>query len=70
MGASDRRADAVTEKVGNQSALGLAIDVVLACGVVSSIAFHQPELPFTGFEAYSKNTERICILQICAFSRL
>lgn len=70
MGASDGDADTVVERVGNQSALGLTIDVVLACSVVSSIAFHQPEFPFTGFEAYSKNTERIYILQICEFSRL
>ncbi|QKX60002.1 uncharacterized protein TRUGW13939_07144, partial [Talaromyces rugulosus] len=52
-----RGADAVVESVGNQSALKLAFDVVRACGVISSIGFHQSELPFTGFEAYSKNID-------------
>jgi threonine dehydrogenase-like Zn-dependent dehydrogenase len=52
-----RGADAVVESVGNQSALKLAFDVVRACGIISSIGFHQSELPFTGFEAYSKNIE-------------
>jgi threonine dehydrogenase-like Zn-dependent dehydrogenase len=52
-----RGADAVVESVGNKSAMRLAIDLVRACGVVSSIGFHQGELPFTAFEAYSKNLE-------------
>ena len=52
-----RGADAVVESVGNESAMRLAVDVVRPCGVVSSIGFHQGELPFTGFEAYSKNLE-------------
>ncbi|KAH8697579.1 chaperonin 10-like protein [Talaromyces proteolyticus] len=52
-----RGADAVVESVGNQSALRLAFDVVRACGAISSIGFHQSELPFSGFEAYSKNID-------------
>lgn len=52
-----RGADAVVEVVGNKPAMRLAIDLVRACGVVSSIGFHQGELPFTAFEAYSKNLE-------------
>ncbi|CAI7606242.1 unnamed protein product [Penicillium manginii] len=52
-----RGADAVVESVGNKSAMRLAIDLVRACGVVSSIGFHQGELPFTAFEAYSKNLD-------------
>lgn len=54
-----RGADAVVEVVGNKSAMRLAIDLVRACGVVSSIGFHQGELPFTAFEAYSKNLEYV-----------
>lgn len=55
----NRGADAVVEVVGNRSAMRLAIDLVRACGVVSSIGFHQGELPFTAFEAYSKNLEYV-----------
>jgi threonine dehydrogenase-like Zn-dependent dehydrogenase len=52
-----RGADAVVEIVGNQSAMRLAIDLVRPCGIVSSVGFHQGELPYTAFEAYSKNLE-------------
>ncbi|KAK5796768.1 hypothetical protein VI817_006052 [Penicillium citrinum] len=52
-----READAVVESVGNKSAMRLAFDLVRPCGVLSSIGFHQGELPFTAFEAYSKNLE-------------
>ncbi|KAJ5678632.1 hypothetical protein N7462_006876 [Penicillium macrosclerotiorum] len=56
-----RGADAIIESVGNQSAMRLAIDLVRPCGIVSSIGFHQSELPYTGFEAYSKNLESYSI---------
>jgi len=52
-----RGADAVVESVGNKCAMRLAFDLVRPCGVLSSIGFHQGELPFTAFEAYSKNLE-------------
>lgn len=52
-----RGADAVVEGVGNQSAMRLAVDLVRPCGIVSSIGFHQSDLPYSGFEAYSKNLE-------------
>lgn len=52
-----RGADAVVESVGNKSAMRLAFDLVRPCGVLSSIGFHQGDLPFSAFEAYSKNLE-------------
>ncbi|KAJ5085669.1 hypothetical protein N7532_010440 [Penicillium argentinense] len=52
-----RGADAVVEIVGNQSAMRLAIDLVRPCGIVSSVGFHQGDLPYTAFEAYSKNLD-------------
>ncbi|KAF2498487.1 GroES-like protein [Lophium mytilinum] len=56
MKATDGRgADAVVEVVGNKPALKSAIDLVRVCGIISSIGFHQSELPFTAFEAYQKN---------------
>lgn len=50
-----RGADAAIEVVGNKEALRSAFDLVRQCGVLSSIGFHQGELPFTAFEAYQKN---------------
>lgn len=50
-----RGADAVIELVGNAPALKSAFDLVRPMGVISSIGFHQGELPFTAFEGYSKN---------------
>ncbi|KAJ9144945.1 Alcohol dehydrogenase superfamily, zinc-type [Pleurostoma richardsiae] len=50
-----RGADAVIEVVGNKAALRSAFDLVRSCGVLSSIGFHQADLPFTGLESYSKN---------------
>ena len=50
-----RGADAVIEVVGNQAALKSAFDLLRPCGVLSSIGFHQSELPFTGLDCYSKN---------------
>ncbi|KAJ5263936.1 chaperonin 10-like protein [Penicillium angulare] len=52
-----RGADAVVENVGNRAAMRLAFDLVRACGVISSIGFHQSDLPFDAFEAYSKNID-------------
>ena len=50
-----RGADAVIEVVGNKAALRSAFDLVRTCGVLSSIGFHQGEVPFTAFESYQKN---------------
>lgn len=52
-----RGADAVVESVGNKSALRLAYDAIRVCGALSSIGFHQGDLPFTAAEAYAKNIE-------------
>lgn len=54
-----RGADAIVESVGNKAAMRLALDLVRACGVISSIGFHQSDLPFDAFEAYSKNIEYV-----------
>lgn len=50
-----RGADAVIELVGNKSALRSAFDLVRPCGVLSSVGFHQGDLPFTALECYQKN---------------
>ncbi|PVH72276.1 GroES-like protein [Cadophora sp. DSE1049] len=50
-----RGADAVIEVVGNRAALRSAFDLLRPCGVLSSIGFHQGDLPFTAFECYTKN---------------
>ncbi|OJJ43894.1 hypothetical protein ASPZODRAFT_73454 [Penicilliopsis zonata CBS 506.65] len=52
-----RGADAIVESVGNKSGMRLAVDLVRPCGVISSIGFHQSDLPYTGLEAYSKNLD-------------
>ncbi|RDL30990.1 Uncharacterized protein BP5553_09779 [Venustampulla echinocandica] len=50
-----RGADAVIESVGNKAALRSAFDLLRPCGILSSVGFHQSELPFTGLECYQKN---------------
>ena len=50
-----RGADAVIEVVGNNVALRSAFDLLRPCGVLSSIGFHQGELPFSALESYQKN---------------
>ena len=50
-----RGADAVIEVVGNKAALRSAFDLLRPCGTLSSIGFHQGELPFTALESYQKN---------------
>jgi threonine dehydrogenase-like Zn-dependent dehydrogenase len=50
-----RGADAVIESVGNQLALRSAFDLLRPCGVLSSVGFHQGELPFTALKCYQKN---------------
>lgn len=50
-----RGADAVIEVVGNRPALRSAYDLVRPCGFISSVGFHQGDLPFTALEAYLKN---------------
>ena len=50
-----RGADAVVEVVGNRAALRSAYDLVRPCGFISSVGFHQGDLPFTALEAYLKN---------------
>ncbi|KIX04245.1 uncharacterized protein Z518_07799 [Rhinocladiella mackenziei CBS 650.93] len=50
-----RGADAVVEVVGNNTALRSAFDLLRPCGVLSSIGFHQGDLPFTALESYQKN---------------
>lgn len=58
-----RGADAVVESVGNKPALRLAYDAIRVCGGLSSIGFHQGDLPFTAAEAYAKNIE--CVPFVC-----
>lgn len=50
-----RGADAVIELVGNKAALRSAFDLLRPCGALSSIGFHQGDLPFTALESYQKN---------------
>jgi threonine dehydrogenase-like Zn-dependent dehydrogenase len=50
-----RGADAVIEVVGNKPALRSAFDLLRPCGTLSSIGFHQGDLPFTALEGYGKN---------------
>ena len=58
MQATDNRgADAVIEVVGNTAALKSAFKLLRQCGVLSSLGFHQGELPFTGLECYQKNVK-------------
>lgn len=48
-------ADGVIEVVGNQAALETALKLLRPCGILSSVGFHQNELPFTGLDCYQKN---------------
>lgn len=50
-----RGADAVIEVVGNKAALRSAFDLTRQCGFLSSIGFHQGEVPFLASECYAKN---------------
>lgn len=50
-----RGADAVIEVVGHPTALRSAFDLLRPCGVLSSLGFHQGDLPFTALECYQKN---------------
>ncbi|EXJ87224.1 hypothetical protein A1O3_04183 [Capronia epimyces CBS 606.96] len=50
-----RGADGVIEVVGNKAALRSAFDLTRQCGVLSSIGFHQGEVPFLASECYAKN---------------
>lgn len=50
-----RGADAVIEVVGNPAALKSAFELLRPCGILSSVGFHQDDLPFTGLECYLKN---------------
>ncbi|KAL7892226.1 GroES-like protein [Trichoderma sp. TUCIM 5745] len=50
-----RGADAVIEVVGNPAALKSAFELLRPCGILSSVGFHQDQLPFTGLECYLKN---------------
>ncbi|KAH8893050.1 GroES-like protein [Thozetella sp. PMI_491] len=50
-----RGADSVVEVVGNIAALRSAYDLVRPCGMISSVGFHQGEMPFTAQEGYNKN---------------
>lgn len=59
-----RGADAVIEVVGNNAALKSAFKLLRQCGVLSSIGFHQGELPFTALECYQKNLKYVHCLQI------
>ncbi|KAL7931896.1 GroES-like protein [Trichoderma chlorosporum] len=50
-----RGADAVIEVVGNPAALRSAFELLRPCGILSSVGFHQDDLPFTGLDCYLKN---------------
>ncbi|BCS28598.1 alcohol dehydrogenase family protein [Aspergillus puulaauensis] len=50
-----RGADAVVEVVGNKAALRSAFDLLRPCGFLSSVGFHQGEVPFSALECYQKN---------------
>jgi threonine dehydrogenase-like Zn-dependent dehydrogenase len=50
-----RGADAVIEVVGNPAALQSAFELLRPCGILSSVGFHQDNLPFTGLDCYLKN---------------
>jgi threonine dehydrogenase-like Zn-dependent dehydrogenase len=50
-----RGADAVIEVVGNPAALKSAFELLRPCGILSSVGFHQDDLPFTGLDCYLKN---------------
>lgn len=56
MKATDGRgADAVVESVGNKPALQSAYELLRPCGYISSVGYHQTELPFTGRDGYQRN---------------
>jgi len=56
MKATDGRgADAVVESVGNEAALRSAFEILRPCGTLSSVGFHQAEMPFTALQGYQRN---------------
>jgi len=56
MKATDGRgADAVIESVGNQAALRSGFELLRPCGSLSSVGFHQTDMPFTALQGYQKN---------------
>lgn len=59
-----RGADAVIESVGNQAALRSAFELLRPCGVLSSVGFHQSEMPFTALQGYQKNITYVRCLYI------
>ncbi|KAL3483330.1 chaperonin 10-like protein [Aspergillus germanicus] len=50
-----RGADVVIEVVGHADALRLGFDLLRPSGRISSVGVHNEPVPWTGFEAYSKN---------------
>ncbi|RHZ55831.1 alcohol dehydrogenase family protein [Aspergillus thermomutatus] len=50
-----RGADIVIEVVGHADALRLGFDLLRPFGRISSVGVHNEPVPWTGFEAYSKN---------------
>lgn len=50
-----RGADAVIEGVGSQAALKSAFELLRPCGVLSSVGFHQSDMPFTALQGYQRN---------------
>ncbi|OJI96484.1 hypothetical protein ASPVEDRAFT_48666 [Aspergillus versicolor CBS 583.65] len=50
-----RGADVVIEVVGHADALRLGFDLLRPFGRISSVGVHNEPVPWTGFEAYSKN---------------
>jgi threonine dehydrogenase-like Zn-dependent dehydrogenase len=50
-----RGADIVIEIVGHADALRLGFDLLRPFGHISSVGVHNEPVPWTGFEAYSKN---------------
>jgi threonine dehydrogenase-like Zn-dependent dehydrogenase len=50
-----RGADIVIEVVGHRDALRMGFDLLRPFGRISSVGVHNESLPWTGFEAYSKN---------------
>ncbi|POR32510.1 Zinc-dependent alcohol dehydrogenase [Tolypocladium paradoxum] len=65
MKATDGRgADAVIESVGNQAALGSGFELLRPCGVLSSVGFHQTDLPFTALQGYQRNIKLLLSLSM------
>lgn len=70
MNATDGRgADAVVESVGNKPALQSAYEMLRPCGYISSVGYHQTELPFTGRDGYQRNITYVSMLRCRAWAR-